>query len=71
MHCTALCSLTIIFETVPVCLRLKRTESDFASIAQDSALTVADLNPIDLRQSTPHQKHARHRSEFNVRRFHL
>ena len=46
------CSLTIVFETVSVRLRLKGSKSDFASIAQDSALSVTDLIPIDLRQ--PH-----------------
>ena len=31
-------------------LRLKRPKSDLASIAQDSALSVADLNSVDLQR---------------------
>ena len=41
-------SLTVVFETVPLRLRLKRTKSDLAPIFQDPALPAADLNSVDL-----------------------
>jgi hypothetical protein len=50
--CTEFCgkhTLTIVFKTVPVCLRLERAKSDFASVAQDSALPMTDLDAVDLR----------------------
>lgn len=45
---TVPCPLTIVFETVSLRLRLKRAKSDFAPIAQDPALSVADPNSVDL-----------------------
>ena len=44
----ALCPLTVVFKDVSMCLRLKGAKGDFTSIAQDAALSVADLNSVDL-----------------------
>ena len=47
LHMT-LCPLTVVFKSVSLHLRLKGAKSDFTSIAQDSALSVTDLNSVDL-----------------------
>jgi len=44
----ALCPLTVVFKSVSMHLRLKGAKSDFTSVAQDPALSVTDLNSVDL-----------------------
>jgi hypothetical protein len=44
--------LTVVFKTVSVRLRFKRAKSDFASIVQEAAPSVADLNSVDLHRSS-------------------
>ena len=61
--------LTVVFETVSLHLRLKRTKSDLAPIVQDPALPAADLNSVDLQRPNS-EKFKRQHSKFNVRRFH-
>lgn len=51
MHYIVQCPLTIVLKSVSVHLWLKRPKSNLASIAQDSALSVADLNSVDLQRS--------------------
>ena len=64
-------TLTIVFKSVSVKLRLQGTKRDLASVAQDSALPVTDLNSVDLgRTKTVHQNKANQRSVFYVQRFH-
>lgn len=48
MFCTTPCTLTIVLDSISLRLRLKRTKSNFASIAQDPALSVSDLDSVDL-----------------------
>jgi len=57
------CPLTIIFETLSLHLRLKGTKGDFASVAQDPALSLADLCPVDLQRNL-HQRSVKHRTEL-------
>lgn len=44
--------LTIVFKSVSLHLRLKRAESDFTPIAQDAALSMTDLNSVDLKPTS-------------------
>lgn len=44
--------LTIVFKGAPVGLRLEGTKSNLASVAQNSALPMSDLDTINLGTTT-------------------